>query len=45
MLQKLEKYEVKAYSAEIQEFNCHPILREIIFSIFEFQKLPFFLQF
>ena len=30
ILQKLEKCEFKAQSVEIQEFNCHPILREII---------------
>ena len=29
MLQKLQKCEVKAHSVEIQEFNCHPFLREI----------------
>ena len=29
MFQKLEKCEVKAYSVEIEEIDCHPILREI----------------
>ena len=30
ILQKLEKCEFKAQSVEIQEFNCHPIFREIV---------------
>ena len=42
MLQTLEKCEVKAHSVEIQEFNCHPILREINFGKIWSTKIAFF---
>ena len=42
MLQKLWKWEVKAHSVEIQEFNCHPILREINFGKIWISKIAIF---
>ena len=42
MLQKLWKCEVKAHSVEIQEINCHPILREINFGIIWASKIAIF---
>ena len=42
MLQKFSKFEVKAHFVEIQEFNCHPNLREINFGkILETQSFEF----
>ena len=45
MLQKLEKCEIKAYSVEIEEIDCHPILLEIKFLSIQMVKKCHFWQF
>ena len=43
MLQKLQKWEIKDYSVEFQEFGIHPIFCEINFEKIWISKIALFM--